>query len=100
MTGIVLALGPIGVLPSAQRRGIGAAVMREALEVARSIGVPAVVLPGHPEYCPRFGFQPARPLGLEAPAPWPEDAWMACPLVPRDRLPRGVVRFPRAFEPL
>jgi putative acetyltransferase len=98
--GSVLALGPIAVAPEHQGRGIGGALVRAVHAVARARDFPAVVLLGHPGYYPRFGYVPARPLGLEAPAPWPDEAWQAFTLTPPDHIPRGIVRYPGAFEPL
>jgi predicted N-acetyltransferase YhbS len=67
-----MALGPIAVLPAWQRRGVGSALMRAALAKAEAAGLSAVVLLGHKEYYPRFGFQPARAQGLHPPAAWPD----------------------------
>lgn len=59
-----LALAPMAVLPAVQREGIGTALIREALSRAAGLGGGQVVLLGHPDYYPRFGFLPAGPLGL------------------------------------
>ena len=53
------ALGPIGVLPDYQGRGIGSRLVREGLAGCRERGCDAVVLLGEPEYYSRFGFVPA-----------------------------------------
>ena len=58
------ALGPLAVLPEHQRRGVGSALMRAGIEACRDRGYGAVFLLGHVSYYPRFGFQPARPLGI------------------------------------
>ena len=76
--GEVLAIGPIAVLPEVQFRGVGSALMATAASLAVARAVPALVLLGQPAYYPRFGFEPARGLGLLPPADaWPDDAWMA-----------------------
>ena len=50
--------------------------MQAASVIAVARGVPALVLLGHPDYW-RFGFEPARALGLLPPAEaWPDAAWM------------------------
>lgn len=67
----VLGLGPIGVLPQFQGRGIGSALMRESVARATAMGEPGIVLLGSPSYYQRFGFVPARSLGVEP----PEAAW-------------------------
>jgi putative acetyltransferase len=72
-------LGPLAVLPEHQRQGVGSALMRHGLELLRERGCLFVVLVGHAEYYPRFGFERASALGLVC--PWdgvPDEAWMAC----------------------
>jgi predicted N-acetyltransferase YhbS len=56
-----------------------------------------VVVLGHPEYYPRFGFEPATPLGLIDPYGAPPEAWMAQRL--RRYVPeaRGQVIYAEAF---
>ncbi len=63
----VLALGPIGVTPDRQRRGIGSALVRAALAEAEHRGEVAAILLGDPAYYGRFGFQPAAVHGLANP---------------------------------
>jgi putative acetyltransferase len=63
----VLALGPVGVLPDRQHRGIGSELMRTALEEARVRGEIAVVLFGDPDFYLRFGFEPGAAFGLRNP---------------------------------
>jgi putative acetyltransferase len=64
----VLILSPLGVAPRLQRRGLGAELVRAALSHATDLRVPLVFLEGSPDYYPRFGFAPARPLGFEKPS--------------------------------
>ena len=59
-----LGLAPLAVLPHWQRRGVGSALMRAGMEACRLLDVSFVVLVGHPEYYPRFGFVPAGRYGL------------------------------------
>lgn len=61
---VVWGLGPMGVLPARQRRGIGLLLVRRGLDVCHLQGIEAVVVLGHAEYYPRFGFVPAGPRGL------------------------------------
>jgi putative acetyltransferase len=78
----VLVLSPLSVLPQQQRRGIGAALVREALARADAAGEEMVVLQGSPAYYPRFGFRDSRTLGIQMDLPdWaPPEAGMGCPL--------------------
>lgn len=97
----VLAIGPVAVLPEVQFRGVGSALMAAAAGLAIARAVPALVLLGQPAYYPRFGFEPARGIGLEPPAAeWPDAAWMARRLPAWTEDVRGTVRYEEAFEPL
>lgn len=62
-------LAPVGVLPDAQTRGTGGALVRAGLEAARPLGWELVVLLGNPTYYGRFGFGPAAPHGLHYESP-------------------------------
>jgi putative acetyltransferase len=90
-----LALGPIGVLPEHQRAGVGSALMRASLDRARDQGHELVVLLGHPEYYPRFGFVPAETLGIVG--GWSGPAFMALELVPGGAGAGGRITIPTAF---
>ena len=89
-------LSPLSVAPSHQNRGIGSALTREALRLADEGREPLVLVLGHPTYYPRFGFEAAAPLGLDAPRDF-GDAWMAVKLTAYDPGVRGRVVFPPAF---
>ena len=76
-------LAPLAVLPEAQRQGIGRQLVEHGLAMLTESGCELVFVLGHPEYYPRFGFQPAGPVGLSAPYPIPEEdneAWMVLEL--------------------
>ncbi len=90
-------VGPVAVVPDRQRRGIGTALMKAAIEFATTHGQPVLVLLGHADYYPRFGFEPARAIGIEAPRPWADANWLALRLPTWDTSIRGVARFPPAF---
>ncbi|OJV79010.1 MAG: hypothetical protein BGO37_01315 [Cellulomonas sp. 73-92] len=78
----VLTFGPLSVRPDRQGDGIGGALMRHTLAAAAELGHRAVVVYGHPDYYPRFGFRPAAAVGITAPGGASFDALMALPLVP------------------
>jgi putative acetyltransferase len=59
-----------------QRQGLGGRLIHAGLEECRRRGFAAVVLVGHPEYYPRFGFVPAHTYGLECEFPVPQAAFM------------------------
>lgn len=78
----VLRFGPLSVRPDRQAHGVGEALMRHTLAAAADLGHRAVVVYGHPDYYPRFGFRPAAASGITAPGGATFDALMALPLVP------------------
>lgn len=59
-----MGLAPMAVLPEHQRRGVGSQLVRQGLEILHERGCPFIVVVGHPEYYPRFGFEPASMHGL------------------------------------
>lgn len=93
-----LALAPMAVLPPHQRAGVGSALVRHGLAEARRLGHRVVVVVGHPEYYPRFGFVPAEPLGIRPPFAVAPGACMALELEP-DALQgvRGELTYPAEF---
>jgi putative acetyltransferase len=92
-----LALAPCAVLPRVQRTGAGSAVIRAALEAARALGENLVVVVGHPDYYPRFGFSPASRLGIHANFKVPDEALMALTLDTSRDTPRGTIAYPAPF---
>jgi putative acetyltransferase len=63
----VLIVGPLAVLPTQQRRGIGTALMQETIRIADERGEPLLLLEGNPAYYGRFGFTRADEQGIEPP---------------------------------
>jgi len=61
-----MGLAPMAVLPGHQRRGFGTLLVREGLQECRRIGHDVVVVLGHSEYYPRFGFVRASSKGLRS----------------------------------
>lgn len=77
-----LTFGPLSVLPTRQRQGIGSALVRHTLAMAYEAGERAVLIFGSPDYYGRFGFVPASRHGITLPDGSSLDAFMALPLYP------------------
>jgi putative acetyltransferase len=75
-----LALAPVAVLGTHQRRGVGTSLIERGLDDARRLGHEIVIVLGHPEYYPRFGFAPAAPRGVRAPFAVRDEAFMVLEL--------------------
>jgi predicted N-acetyltransferase YhbS len=95
----VLSLPPLAVRERLQRSGVGSALVHDVVRADDQPGELAVVFLGHAAYYPRFGFVPARKLGIEA--PWhshlPDGVWMALPLAKYAPEMRGTVLYPPAY---
>lgn len=76
----VLSFGPLSVLPGYQKRGVGSALMRHSLAEAKRLGYRAVLVYGHPDYYPRFGFGRAAWYGIVSENGDSFDALMAAQL--------------------
>lgn len=96
----LVALGPIGVRPSRQRAGVGAALMHAALGAADALNEAAVCLLGEPDYYTRFGFVPATEHGVEAPDPAWGRYFQMRPLAAWNPVCTGAFRYPAAFDGL
>ena len=91
-----LALAPMAVRPGLQKQGIGGRLIVAALDEARAAGAQAVIVLGHPDYYPRFGFSAALARNLAS--PFSGEAFMALELVPGALAGRqGSVSYPSAF---
>jgi predicted N-acetyltransferase YhbS len=64
----VLGLGPLGVRPELQRRGVGTVLVHALLAVAEACDERLVALLGDPAYYRRFGFVRSTELDVEPPA--------------------------------
>jgi putative acetyltransferase len=97
----VMGLAPMVVAQEHQRKGIGSALVLAGLEQCRQLGFVAVVVLGHPEYYPRFGFSPSSRFGIDSEYEVPEEVFMAMELEPEalsGDFARLVARVRRLFS--
>ena len=99
-SGSLLLLGPLAVTPERQGEGIGARLMRSALNRAAATGHGGVVLVGDAPYYSRFGFCAALTEGLEMPGPVERQRFLGHELRPGALTEaRGLVRAAGAWHP-
>ena len=94
-----LVLGPVSVLPEFQKQGIGGELIKVGHKKAIDCGFDSVILIGHPEYYPRFGYKPASGWGIKTHYQLPsDDVFMAVELKENAlKNVSGMVIFPPEF---
>jgi predicted N-acetyltransferase YhbS len=92
-----LALGPCAVLPEYQSQGAGSTAIAAALDAARQRGENLVLVLGHADYYPRFGFTPASGHGIRPPFDVPDENMMALTFDPAYSVPAGIISYATPF---
>jgi putative acetyltransferase len=70
------ALGPMAVIPEHQRQGIGSKLVEAGNRKLKDAGCPFIIVVGHADYYPRFGFRPASEHGIKCQWDVPDDVFM------------------------
>jgi putative acetyltransferase len=70
------ALGPMAVLREHQRQGIGSKLIEAGNRKLKDAGCPFIIVVGHADYYPRFGFKPASEHGIKCEWDVPDDLFM------------------------
>jgi putative acetyltransferase len=93
-----MALAPMAVLPEYQRQGIGSELVRTGIEELKTRQCPFVIVLGHAEYYPRFGFEPASRHGIRSEWEVPDDVFMILVLdEPEMKSISGVAKYRPEF---
>jgi len=96
---ICLSLAPVAVHPDFQNRGIGSKLVKEGLKKSLEMRYSSVIVVGHPNYYPRFGFKPASLWNIRLAIEVPDEVFMAVELT-NDSLKdcSGIVEFPKEYR--
>jgi predicted N-acetyltransferase YhbS len=94
-----LALAPMAVIPEYQKKGIGSKLVAKGLEMAKELGFNSIIVLGHKDYYPKFGFQRASEWGIKCPFRVPDEAFMAIELTENGLDGKsGIVQYPDEFN--
>ena len=93
------ALGPMSVLPEFQRQGIGSRLVESGNRKLQEAGCPFIIVVGHPEYYPRFGFSPASTYGITCEWELPDNVFMVLALnQPKMKDVAGLAKYRPEFS--
>ncbi len=93
-----LSLGPMSVLPAHQKKGIGGKLINKGLKRAKDFGFRSVIVVGHPEYYPKFGFSKASKWSIKVPFEVPDEVFMALEIVDGELQDKsGIIEYPAEF---
>ena len=62
-----LALAPMAVRPEFQNKGIGGQLIKHGLDKARELQYKSVIVLGHKDYYPKFGFEATTKWNIKSP---------------------------------
>ena len=92
-------LGPMAVLPEHQRQGIGSKLVRAGNQKLKDAGCPFIVVVGHVNYYPRFGFTSASTQGITCEWEVPDDVFMLLVLdEAKMQGVSGLAKYPHEFS--
>ena len=93
-----MALGPMAVMPEYQRQGIGSKLVRTGIEKVKTRPCPFIIVLGHVDYYPRFGFEPASLYNIRSEWEVPDEAFMVLVLnTPEMNRVSGVAKYRLEF---
>lgn len=95
----IMGLAPMAVFSQYQNKGIGSKLVEAGLELCKSQGYDVVVVPGHPNYYPKFGFVPSVKYNIKSEYDVPDNVFMVLELVPESlKTHAGVIKYHEAFD--
>ncbi len=94
----LIGLAPMAVLTKFQKKGIGSQLVKTGIENCSTQGYDAVVVLGHPEYYPKFGFVPSVKYGIKSEYDAPDEAFMVLELKESSLKDKnGIIKYHAAF---
>ena len=95
---IALALAPVAVLKEYQGKGIGGELIQKAHQKAKELKFGAVILLGHSNYYPKFGYEMAKKYGIKLPFDVPDENCMLIEFTEKALTAvNGIVEYPKEF---
>lgn len=93
-----IALAPMAVIPAFQKQGVGSELIKKGMAKAKELGFDSIIVLGHKDYYPKFGFERASKWNIKCPFEVPEEAFMAIELTEKAFEGKaGTVKYPDEF---
>ena len=88
----------MAVIPEYQRKGIESKLIKKGIEKAKELGFDSIIVLGHEDYYPKFGFERASKWNIRCPFEVPDEAFMAIELTEKALEGKaGTVKYPDEF---
>ncbi len=95
----IMGLGPMAVTPKYQNKDIGSTLAKAGIELCKSEGIDAIVVLGHPNYYPKFGFEPSVKYGIKSEYEIPDEVFMVLELKNNALIDKqGAIKYNEAFN--
>ena len=96
---LVAEIDDASVLPNYQKMGIGSKLIEYCIKAAKKAGYGSIIVLGHSDYYPRFGFVPASTFGIKPPFEVPDDVFMALEILQSSlKGKQGTVEYPEEYS--
>lgn len=95
---LIMGLAPMAVKKEFRNQGVGSALIKLGIEACAESKAGALVVLGHPNYYPKFGFETASKFDLSCEYDVPEDVFMALEIIPGYLAKKsGVIKYHEIF---
>jgi len=94
----LMGLAPMAVIPKLQKKGIGSQLVKTGIDDCSTQGYDAIVVLGHAEYYPKFGFVPSVKYGIKSEYDVSDEVFMVLELKKgslKDKT--GIIKYHTAF---
>lgn len=95
----LMGLAPMAVSPDHQQKGIGSKLIEAGIQHCKDLGFVGIVVLGHPDYYPKFGFEPSVNFGVKSTYDVPDEAFMVL-VLEKGVLKEGVISYHPEFDNL
>ena len=94
----LMGLAPMAVSPKLQNKGIGSSLIKAGIQQCINDGYDAIIVLGHPDYYPKFGFVPSVKYGIKTEYEVPEDVFMVLEVKENSlKGKKGTIKYHEAF---